>query len=244
MAGQGGQWMKQRLVAALADHLSLLRLSIRVVGGRRFWLAPLFPLPWLVFQYLIGLFGQRATFSAPDAQNLLIGAPLAALGVGFGVRIIAGEIDRRILEIAYTVPGGTHRVWLAKIEAAAVILLVTEALLAVVTYFFFTDFPLTALYGAFQAAIFYLVLSMGLAALFKSEAAGALVTVLFLSFNFLLQGGNLRVSPFFNPERMRSDAPADVLASIVQNRIGYLLLITAVTLLAFRRAERREKLLG
>jgi len=237
--------MNNRLVAALQDHVSLLRLSIRVVGGRRFWLAPLFPLPWLVFQYLIGLFGQRETFNSMDAQNLLIGAPLAALAVGFGVRIIAGEIDRRILEIAYTVPGGTHRVWLAKMEAAAVILLVTEALLAVVTYFFFTDFPLIALYGAFQAAIFYLVLSMGLAALFKSEAAGALVTALFLAFNFMIQsGGNVLVSPFLNPDTTRQAEPADVLALKVQNRIGYLLFISAVTLLAFRRAERREKLLS
>jgi ABC-type transport system involved in multi-copper enzyme maturation permease subunit len=236
--------MKQGLVAGLQDHIGLLRLSIRVVGGRRFWLAPLFPLPWLVFQYLIGLFGQRETFNSMDAQNLLIGAPLAALAVGFGVRIIAGEIDRRILEIAYTVPGGTHRVWLAKLEAAAVILLVTEALLALVTYFFFTDFPLVALYGAFQAAIFYLVLSMGLAALFKSEAAGALVTALFLAFNLVIQSGNVRVSPFFNPERELQSAPADVLALIIQNRIGYLLFISAVTLLAFRRAERREKLLS
>ena len=43
----------------------------------------------------------------------LIGVPLTMLAVFLGLRIIAGEIDGRSLEIAYTVPGGCERVWFA-----------------------------------------------------------------------------------------------------------------------------------
>ena len=37
---------------------------------------------------------------------------------------------------------------------------------------------------------------------------------------------------------------ADVLAWTTQNRIGFLLAIVGLTILAFARAERREKMLG
>ena len=120
--------------------------------------------------------------------------------------------------------------------------MIAELLLAVSTYIFFTEFPLGALYGALQAAVFYLVLSMALAALFKSEAVGALTSGGVLAFNSLLQ--NLRISPFWNPERLTDHDPRDVLAWTVQNRIGFLLAIAAIVALAFARAERREKLLG
>ena len=149
---------------------------------------------------------------------------------------------RRTIEIAYTVPGGTQRIWLAKIAAAIVLLLTAELLLAAATYVFCTDFPPLALYGAMQAAIFYLVLSMSLSALCKSEAAGALLTALVLGLNLFFQP--TRASPSFNPEALSGSDRADLLAWTVQNRIGFVLAVLAVTALAFSRAENREKMLG
>ena len=100
-----------------------------------------------------------------------MGIPMAALAIILGLRIIAGEMDGRSLEIAYTVPGGCQRVWWAKLAAAALILVSAEILLALVTYFLFTKYPLVAAYGALQGAVFYLVLAMALATLFRSEVA-------------------------------------------------------------------------
>jgi hypothetical protein len=165
------------------------------------------------------------------------------LGIGFGVRIIAGEMDFRTLEIAYTVPGGAHRVWLAKLFSATLLLVAAEALLALATLTL-TDYPLSALYGALQAAIFYMVLAMAFSALFKGEAVGALMTVVVLLINFPIQGGNLVISPFFNPENLALLDEADILAKTVRNRIGYLLVIAAIAALSFGRAESREKILG
>lgn len=228
----------------LKQWLRLLRLSAMLVAGRRFWIVIVLPLAWVGFQVLRLFIGWRPDTYAPvDAQSILIGTPLAVLGIGLGVRIMAAEIDQRTLEIAYTVPGGAHRVWLAKLAACLGILIAAETLLALATFFFCTSFPLGALYGALQAAMFYMAAAMGLSAISKSEATGGLLAVGLLIFNIFVQGANFRISPFFNPIRLDDEA-ALVLARTVQNRIGFVLVIAVIILLAFGRAERREKMLG
>jgi ABC-type transport system involved in multi-copper enzyme maturation permease subunit len=190
---------------------------------------------------------RQEAFGEVDAQNLLIAFPLTLIAIGLGVRVIAGEIDRRTLEIAYTVPGGAPRVWLFKLLACAALLLATAALLALVTYLFFTAFPLGALYGAMQAALVYLLLAMGLSTLFRSEATGALVAAVVLVLNGLFTGfgqAQIRFSPFFNPVALPRASAEDLLAWTVQNRIGMVLLAAAIVALAFARAERRETMLA
>jgi len=229
---------------AIRDSLALLRLSARALAGRRFWIWPLVPLIWPALQATFLLLGWRQTdFGPVQAQNVLIGTPLMILGVIFGVQVIAGEVDRRTLEIAYTVPGGTQRVWLYKLVAGFLLLLPAEALLAAATFFFFTAFPATALYGALQGAVFYMALAMALSALTRSEAAGALLTVLVISLGGTILAST-RLNPFWNPEVFDSAEPAELLAWTVQNRIGMLLAIAAVTVLAFARADQRERMLS
>jgi len=238
----------RRSVLALADFLRLVWMSGRLVAGRRPWLPALLPLTWPAFQAFLILTGARDRGFPPEsAQGTLIGLPLSVLAIFLGVRVIAGEIDQRRLEIAYTVPGGAHRVWLGKLVAAWSILLVGEILLASVAWAFFTPFPAGSLYGALQACSVYLVLSMGLAALVHSEVGGALVAVTLLAANGVLTGfGNsqVRVSPFWNPYTLHDLDPVLVLAWTVQNRIGFALATAALAALAFAHAERRERLLA
>ncbi len=231
------------------DEIRLLRLSARLLMGKRFWLVPLFSLLWPVLLWLLVLMKMSEGQYLPlDAQTGLIGTPLTVLGIFLGGKIIAGEIDKRTLEIAYTVPGGAHRIWISKLIVSVLTLVAAEALLAGAAYAFFTDYPLGALYGAMQPALFYLAVSMSLAALFKSEASGGLVVIVVLLLNFLFTGfgtTQIRISPFWNPAVLLRDGrdPADVLAWTVQNRIGFLFAIAAVIAMGFTRAERREKLL-
>lgn len=234
-----------RVKAWLADAVRLLHLSARVTAGRRYWIAPLLPLLWIGFQLFRLLIGWRdEAFTPADAQNVLIGFPLTILAIGLGVRIIAGEMDFRTLEIAYTVPGGTHRVWLAKLSAALLLLVAAEALLALTSFLFCTGFPPGALYGALQAAVFYMILATGFSALFKGEAVGALMACVVLAINLPFQGGLPALSPFYNAAaRFNLDA-ADVLAEMVRNRIGYALVIAVIAALSFGRAEQRERVLG
>jgi ABC-type transport system involved in multi-copper enzyme maturation permease subunit len=234
--------MSARVWSRLGDARRLLILSARMIAGRKFWIAPLVPLLWIAFQILrLAIRWREVDYTPADAQNVLIGFPLTVLGIIFGMRIIAGEIDRRTLEIAYTVPGGTHRVWLAKLVAAFLLLVAAEALLALATFLFCTDYPLGALYGALQGAVVYMMLAMALSALFKSEAAGAMVTAALLTMNGILTN---RFSPFWNP-LAREDTDYDILlAWTTQNRIGFVIAICAIALLAFSRAENREKILS
>ena len=165
----------------------LAHSTLRVLGGRRYWVLPFLPLAWLVVTVGVALLDESWPGRAA-AQGELIGLPMTILAIFLGIRVIAGEIDERTLEIAYTVPGGCERVWWAKLFCALGLLLVAQAMLATVTFAFITSFPAGALYGALQSAMFYLVVAMALAALFRSEAAGALGTVALLGFNGLITG--------------------------------------------------------
>ena len=225
----------------------LLHLALLVVAGRRGWLLPLAPLLWLLFQAGVLLAGAGEAFTPGSAQGTLIGLPLTLLAVFLGLRIIAGEIDGRSLEIAYTVPGGCERVWWVKLFAAALVLLAGEMLLAGVTFVFFTAFPWSALYGALQAALFYLVLAMGMATLFRNETAGALGVGAVLGLNGLISGfgeNQVRISPFWNPAVIEGADPNELFAWTLQNRIGIVLAMAAIVGLAFMRANRRERMLG
>lgn len=234
-----------KLIDWLGDRLLLTGLALRLQMGRRFWLGPLLVLGWPLFHGIRLLVGEGVQgFTERDVQNTLIGLPLAVLAIGLGVRIIAGEIEQRTLEVTYTVPGGAHRVWIAKLIAALIPLLLAEVLLAIITAIFFTAYPLSALYGAFQGAMFYLVLAMGLGALFRSEIAAMLAGGVTLFLGLFLSANQNRISPLFNPLGVDNADAAEVLAWTVQNRIGYALAIVALAVLAFARAERRERLLG
>lgn len=227
-------------------QLALYRLAALTVAGHRFWLLPLLTLLWPAALAAANLLGMRGGFEPDDAQGIMA-VPMTALAVFLGLRVIAGEIDGRSLEIAYTVPGGCQRVWWAKLAGGVVLLVVAEALLAVtVRLLFGLDFPLGALYGALQAAVFYLVLSMAMATLFRSEVAGGMVTVAVLVLNGLVTGfgeNQGRGSPFFNPLAARSSDAAELLAWTVQNRIGVALVTCGIASLAFMRANRRERML-
>lgn len=225
--------------------ITTIRLSAVLVAGPRHWLLPLLPIAWLAVQAGLLVARRLPSFEPVAAQNTLIGLPLAILGVFLGGRIIAGELDQRTLEIAYTVPGGTGWVWLAKLAAAGVMLLASLSLMAALTFAFFTPFPIiSTLYGAAQGAAFHLVAAMGLATLFRSEAAGAMATLGVLALNLRMAPVGLRISPCWNPLTVQGADADQLLAMAVQNRIGFALVIVAIVALTFARAERREKMLS
>ena len=229
----------------IAARLELFRLAGLAIAGHWVWLLIFLPLLWLAARAIEALITPSSGFNPVNAQVGLMGIPMAALAIILGLRIIAGEMDGRSLEIAYTVPGGCQRVWWAKLAAAALILVSAAILLALATYFLFTKFPPVAVYGALQGAVFYLVLAMALATLFRSEVAGAMATVAVLVFDLVVLGSNgVRASPFWNPLAETNPDPEVLLAMTVQNRIGIPLFIALVVGLAFMRANRRERMLG
>ena len=228
-----------------------LRHAWSVMAGSRYWILPILPLIWLVVQKVY-LVINDLNYLPEEVQGPLIAAPLTAIGVFLGMRIIAGEIDDRSLEVAYTVPGGPERLWMIKLSAAMMILISTEILLALGVWLFFTPFPPGALYGDLQASTFYLILSMALGTLFRGEAAGAIVTLGILGLNGLITqcGDNqVRISPFFNPYMFTTGnsnqytSAEEILAWTIQNRAGMLLAMAAIAALAFMRANRRETML-
>jgi hypothetical protein len=104
--------MKENLSGRIRGYLRLMLLSAQLVAGRRFWIVILLPLLWPALQVFLLLVGWRQRGFEPVNAQALMGLPLAVIAIGLGVRVIANEIDRRTLEIAYTVPGGCHRIFL------------------------------------------------------------------------------------------------------------------------------------
>jgi ABC-type transport system involved in multi-copper enzyme maturation permease subunit len=228
--------------------IAIIRLSAVLLAGPRYWLLPLLPIAWLAVQAMLLVAGRLATFEPAAAQNTLIGVPVAVLATILGSRIIAGELDQRTLEIAYTVPGGAHRVWLGKLAAASLILLASLSLTALLTFAFFTSFPvIQTLYGAAQGAVFCMAMTMGFATLLRSEASGALATIgligLATRFRIFIPIPP-RISPFWNPLRQPGADADHLFAMALQNRIGIALAIAAIVALTFARAERRETMLS
>lgn len=230
----------------LKRYSRLMFLSVQIVAGRKFWIVILLPLLWPALIAAFILLGSDIELKPANAQ-MLMAIPLAFMGMGFGVRIIAGEIDGRTLEISYTVPGGCHRVWLAKIWSSICLLVASEIILAVVILaFFLSSIPFVALYGSLQASVFYMVAGMAFSAFFKSEITGAMAAVALFAFNALIGFGDFqpRISPFFNPFAIENMDSAQRFAYTLQNRILFIILVVALTLLTFSRVERREKMLG
>ena len=234
--------------AVVRGRLELYRLAAIGTAGRYFYLFLLIAPLWLMVNWLMELWSLGGSIDYVDVPGRILGLPLSVLGIYLGLRIIASEINGRTLEIVYTVPGGCEKVWWAKLVASFLVLVPTAVLLALGTWALFTPFPLLAFVYGLQAPVFYMVLAMGFSTLFRSEVGGAITTIAVLFFNgmFSAFGSNQnRASPFFNPyvlqERFTNE---ELLGLILQNRIGYALLILAILALTFMRSNRREKLLS
>ncbi len=242
-----GRAAVKRVRHALVDAGALVLLSARRMTGRWTLVLPLAPLAWTGFQALRLLLGWRqASFGPEDVPVFLLGMPLSVLAIALGVRVVAGEIEERTLEVAWTVPGGARKVWLGKLGAAILVLLAAEVLLAVATWLFLAPFPWWVLWTGFQAALFHLALATWLGALVRSEVAGFLLAVPAWLFALLAGSGDrpARISPFFDPVKYANRDPAEVAAWTLQNRVGVLLVVLALVLLAFERVEDRERMLG
>lgn len=230
------------MIDNIKRYFRIMFYSAYLLAGRKFWIVVFLPLLWLVIRALFIMFGSGEKLG-PESAHYLMSIPLSVVAIGLGIRIIAGEIDSRTLEIAFTVPGGCHRIWLAKIATSVSMLLAGEILLTVCTMIFFTSVTPGTFYGVLQGVVFYLIIGMAFSTFFRSEITGAMATVALFAFNLMIGPGS-RISPFFNPLAMDSAEKAQTLSYTVQNRIFFMIFIAVVTLLTFYRVERREKMLG
>tara|TARA_A100001011_G_scaffold194993_2_gene203345 strand:- start:427 stop:1170 length:744 start_codon:yes stop_codon:yes gene_type:complete len=242
----------------LKIDFEFIHYAMVALAGHRFWFLPLLALVWIMFQYFLRVRNGVEIINLLTIQYTIIGLPLTALAIFFGVRIIAGELDERSLEIAYTIPGGSERLWLAKLFSAFLILLFTTIILSLSVCTLFKPFPLGMVYGALQDACFYMILAMAMGALFRNTTTGVIGTIPILGLNILLTdfGENqIRFLPFFNPHVFLEPSssstiidggftsPEELLAWTIQNRITIILLMSFTLFLALMRANKRESML-
>lgn len=237
----GRQTNQFSLLQYLSACFVLMGISIRLLLGRRFYLIPLLTLIWPLFQAVRLMLGwQQQNFNEADVQNILIGFPVYILALGTGVRIVANEIEKRTLEVNYMLPGGAKNVWIFKLLALGTLLLCTELILASVVSLFFTPFSPVILIKVFQGGFFFLVVSMGIGALFKHELTATMLSIALLVAVFYTTDSWW--SPVFNP--LNSEEWLQELASIsIKNHIVVIFFTASLLSLSFFRADRREALL-
>lgn len=226
--------------------MEVLRFAAIAVAGHKFWLIPIVvPIVWLLPQTGMEILNWVTIRDEGVAFRLSV--PLAVVGLFLGLRIIASEINARTLEIVYTVPGGAEKVWWVKILASLMILLLTEAIMAVYIWFLITPYNLESLYGALQVGVFYMSVAMGFSTLFRSEVSGAIVAVVALGLNIVVTNFGREqhwLSPIYNPHIIDNEGLRALIAETLRNRIFIALVILMIFSLAFLRGNRREKLLS
>lgn len=226
----------------LINWILLMKLSLKIQLGRKYWWIFIAVLLWPGLQALLLVIGLRENVTTADSQNLLVGFPLYCIAIGMGIKIIAYEVEKRTLEVCYTIPNGAKSVWLSKLTAAIFIIIFTEVLLVTITSILFTSVPASSIYGALQGSIFYLVISMWFGAILKSELMAAMCSLVVFFLNLTFISG--RLSPLFNPLHF-NETPSELLNSwIIQNYLGFALLIVIIISISFAVAEQREKLLA
>lgn len=252
MSEYGNHMSKRSILGEgrLADLVELLHLSLKLQLGKFYWAWPLLPLAWplLIFAAEASGIANLDTPTPGMAQNAYIGIPVYILAIAIGMQIISSEIEARTLEVCYTVPGGARRIWLSKLAAAILLLCVAILLVALSCRIVYTSFPPAALYRVLQGTLFFLTLSMGAGALFRNKMTAGLVSLVALFFTGAFTGfGEFhpRYTPFFNPLGLaQSMSSEELLYYLLQNHLGFAMIIATFVILSFARVERRELMLS
>ena len=231
-----------KIITQLKFNLFLYILCNRLQMGHRFWMLPFAVFIWPLLQASMMFMGwKQGGFELVDVQNRLMGYPLYLMAIGIGVGLIANEVEKRTLEVSFTLPGGAARIWINKLIAASFLIIVAEFILAFCTWIFFTGITSGIIIRVFQGAIFYLVLAMTAGAFFKNSLIAGIVTcfVLFINSYFT----NRSWSPVFNPLTINNLSTGDLMQLIIRNHFIIVLAIFVMALLTFLRIEQREALL-
>jgi len=131
----------------------------------------------IAFQILRLLVAGGRGLRPGDAQNLLNRLPARRLARASACASSPARSTGARLEIAYHRSGGAHQVWLANSARRSRSCWPPSCCWPSPSGCSAAEFaPIPTLYGALQSSTFFLVLAMALSTLFKSEAAGALVT--------------------------------------------------------------------
>lgn len=231
-----------KIIAQLKFNLFLYILCNRLQMGHRFWMLPFAVFIWPLLQACMVFIGwKQGGFELVDVQNRLMGYPLYLMSIGIGVGLIANEVEKRTLEVSFTLPGGSAKIWINKLIAASFLIIMAELILGLCTWIFFTGITSGIVIRVFQGAIFYLVLAMTAGAFFKNSLIAGIVTCFVLFANSYFTNGSW--SPVFNPLTINNLSAGDLMQLIIRNHFIVIAAIFVMALLAFLRMEQREALL-
>lgn len=222
----------------------MILLCLKKQLGHYYWLTPLVVMIWPTGLALLALFDiTPVSVNHSSVQNWLIGFPLNLLAIGIGIGIIADEIEKQTLEVTYTIPGGTRRIWLYSILACLLILVAATILLSLSCYLFISGLPSGGeFFRGFQGAVFFLIWAMALGCFFRSKLVASLLSLLTYA-GLIFVNFDTRWSPLFNPASVASNAGEEVHIWMIQNHVGVTVLLGLLLVLSFARVDRVELML-
>ncbi|MEW5251326.1 hypothetical protein [Microbulbifer discodermiae] len=220
--------------------IRLWQLSIRwQLGIPVGWLLAILLL-WPGMHFLAASLWMENGYDLRQVQNQLIGFPAYLIAVLLGARLIAREVDKRTLEVAYTLPRGIGFVWWQKMWAASLLLCICTLCLALAAALL-RPYPGWILLQALAGTIFYFILACVLGTWLRSEFSAQLLAFVALGFNLLASQNHWL--PLFNPLRLEDVDSHQQWTMMWQN----FTLVTAVVLicgsLAWLRIQSSENTL-
>jgi len=116
--------------------------------------------------------------------NLL---PMFVVTLYVSMMLVMFEKDNITIETVFSVPGSPYKVWSYKLTVQFIVLLFIEIILALISFFFVTDFQISVMVIHIIIPIFFISnFNFFLSTVFKNGYAAGLVTIIFLFINFTL----------------------------------------------------------
>jgi ABC-type transport system involved in multi-copper enzyme maturation permease subunit len=234
----------------LSSAIRLYRLSFRLVFHKKLIFMTAGILVYYGILYTLAVVRPGEGFSVRQALHVLVEIPGAVLAIYLTMDLVAGERDRNTLEVLFSASMSHYKIWVTRMLAVYVVLLVTLVGMSTLSYYLFAEFPfLLGGLNAFLPAFLIASLTFFFSVTCRSGNAagmlslGVLVLILITSDPDIL--GDTVFFVFLNPfdppmgmeEMMWDDR-------VLINRLGILATGCLLLFLGLRRMERRERLLN
>lgn len=234
--------------ALFASVVSLCSLSARIIFHRK----PLFMVVGIAVYYGIlysmAVFRPDEGFTAGKALYVLVEIPGAVLAIYLTMDLVAGERDRRTLETLFSTSTSHYGIWMMRMVAVYIALVVTLLAMSVLSYFFFAEFPiLLGGLNAFAPGFLLVNLTFFFSVFCKSSNTAGMLSLAVIVI-VLLSAEKLKETYYFlflNPFDLPMGIDGAVWTEMVLlNRSALILGGGLLLFLGLRRMAQRERLLS
>ncbi|MFQ5637385.1 MAG: hypothetical protein ACE5IR_05265 [bacterium] len=225
----------------------IFRSQAQILFSKKFLWAMVILLGYFILFYVINYNEPIIDRWTPEDILWFLEFPLVFMAIFLNMQLIASEKENRTLEVMFTTAGSRYKVWLLRLAALNLVLLVVALSLSVLSFFTFADIAIlgTGLH-AFVPAFFMGSLTLYLSVKLRGGLPAGMGAggFFFLTMMFMDALEDTRYNLLFNPYDLPRQLDPEIWNLWMwQNRITVVCLGLLLLFFALRGLERRERLL-